>query len=192
MISRIKEFLLKIKFEIAFLFSKPAYTPKIFCIGYNKTGTTTIGKSLEILGYRNSSFNQKVWREYYKKGDIDSLINYTSKFESFDDLPWLLADIFPIMDERFPNSKFIYLEREAEAWKRSFYNWAYKHNGEYPDMEKSFNSYQDHKSFVLDYFKDRKDDLLILNVTDPEAFFKLGEFIGRKAPSKQLPHFNKA
>ena len=32
-------------------FVKPNYNGKIFCIGFNKTGTTSLGKSLELLGY---------------------------------------------------------------------------------------------------------------------------------------------
>lgn len=36
---------------------------KIFVVGYNKTGTTAVGKALKNLGFRHSSFNEFVWRE---------------------------------------------------------------------------------------------------------------------------------
>lgn len=77
---------------------------KIFVVGYNKTGTTSVGKALQKLGYRHSSFNEFVWRELYNKGNIDGVINYTKRFESFDDLPWLKEDLLPILFETFPNS----------------------------------------------------------------------------------------
>jgi hypothetical protein len=47
------------------IFRTKRYDSKIFCIGFNKTGTTTVGKSLKMLGYKHSSFNKKVYRKYY-------------------------------------------------------------------------------------------------------------------------------
>lgn len=93
--------------EISIAFRKPKYNSKVFCIGYNKTGTITVGKSLEMLGYRNTSFNQKVWRKYYKNNQIDKVLKYTAKFDSADDLPWLKEDMIPVLDRVFPNSQFI-------------------------------------------------------------------------------------
>ncbi len=96
---------------------KPQYTSKVFCIGYNKTGTTTLGQALDMLGYRNSSFNKKVWRKYYRNNEIVKILKYTAKFDSADDLPWLKEDMIPILDRVFPNSKFIYLTRDEEQGK---------------------------------------------------------------------------
>src|SRR5699024_4627029 len=90
-------------------FRKPRYDSKIFCIGFNKTGTTSLGRALTDLGFRHSSFSQIVWRKYYQRGKIDKVLKYTAKFESFDDLPWLKEDMIPVLDKHFPGSKFIYL-----------------------------------------------------------------------------------
>lgn len=174
------------------IFRKPKYSGKVFCIGYNKTGTTSLGKSLELLGYKNSSFNRTVWRDYYAKGKTDKILKYASKFDSFDDLPWLKEDMIPILDKTFPGSKFIYLERDEESWKKSMYNWRYKTFEEYPDLEKSFNDYQNHKNFVMDYFKDRSGkDFLTLNIRDQVGFRKLAEFLDKKVIRDDFPHFNK-
>jgi len=81
---------------------EPGYTGKIFCIGYNKTGTSSLGKSLEMLGYRHIGFNKKVWEQYYKNNKIEKILNYASKFESFDDLPWPMEDMIPILDQSVP------------------------------------------------------------------------------------------
>lgn len=191
MILRIKEFILNFIFELKYLVSPSKYNTKVFCIGYNKTGTTTIGKALEILGYRNSSFNKRVWREYYKKGKIDKIIRYTSKFDSFDDLPWLKEDMIPLLDNKFPNSKFIYLERDEESWLNSYKNWTYKQTGKYPDLDLGLNNFRKHGTFVKDYFKKRENDILYLNVRDENAFEKLAWFLGKISPQKELPHFNK-
>ena len=173
-------------------FKKPNYNSKVFCIGFNKTGTTSLGRSLEILGYKNSSFNRIVWRKYYANNDINKILDYTAKFDSVDDLPWLKEDMIPILDKAFPNSKFIYLTREEEAWKKSMYNWRYKTFNAYPDLEKSIEEYRDHKKFVLSYFKDRpKEDFISLNIRDEKGFQKLAKFLDKETKIEKFPHFNK-
>ncbi|MCA1752797.1 MAG: sulfotransferase [Cryomorphaceae bacterium] len=181
----------KVYMEMALMFRKPTYTGKVFCIGYNKTGTTTIGKSLEMLGYRNSSFNKKVWRKYYKKNQIDKVLKYTARFDSFDDLPWLKEDMIPILDREFPNSKFIYLTRDEESWQQSLRNWKLKTTGAHPDLAIELEAFRKHKAFVLDYFKDRSaDDFIILDVRDKKGFKKLAEFLGQETEREAFPHFN--
>lgn len=177
---------------IKMAFKKPNYNSKVFCIGFNKTGTTSLGKSLEILGYNNSSFNRIVWRKYYANNDINKILKYTAKFDSVDDLPWLKEDMIPKLDKAFPGSKFIYLTREEESWKKSLYNWRYKTFEEYPDLEKSLKEFRDHKRFVLNYFKKRqKNDFMILDIKDKKGFKKLADFLGKTADRESFPHFNK-
>jgi len=174
------------------VFRKPSYTSKVFCIGYNKTGTTSLGKSLGLLGFRNSSFNERVWRKYYKNNEIAKILKYTAKFDSLDDLPWLKEDMIPILDRTFPKSKFIYLTRDEESWKKSMYNWRQKTFGEYPDLVKSLEEYRNHGVFVLDYFKNRpKEDFIILDIKDKNGFKKLAEFLGKETNINGFPHFNK-
>lgn len=173
-------------------FRKSNYSSKVFCIGYNKTGTTSLGKSLEMLGYRNSSFNRIIWRNYYEKGKTKKILHYASKFDSFDDLPWLKEDMIPVLDKSFPGSKFIYLERDEESWKKSLYNWRYKTFQEYPDLDKSFQMYKEHRKFVLNYFENRSEsDFLILNIKDKSGFKKLANFLNKKVIRDDFPHFNK-
>ena len=171
---------------------RPRYNSKVFCIGYNKTGTTSLGKSLEMLGYRNTSFNKRVWRNYYLKNRIVKLLRYTAKFDSTDDLPWLKESMIPVLDKVFPGSRFIYLTRDDESWKRSYYNWRYKVFGHYPDIEKEFQAYKEHEKFVFDYFRDkRKDRFLVLEIEDEMGFKKLADFLGKETQHEKFPHVNK-
>lgn len=173
------------------LFKAPKYNEKVFCIGYNKTGTTSLGKSLEMLGYNNTSFNKRVWRSFYKQGNIDKIINFTAKFDSADDLPWLKEDMIPILDKKFPNSKFIYLDRDEKSWKNSIYNWTYKKTGAYPDMELKLEEFRNHKTFVLDYFKGRSEqDFIRIDIRDPQGFKKVSEFLEKPVLRDDFPHFN--
>ena len=127
---------LKLKRYIVLATTKSDFSGKIFCIGYQKTGTTTLGRSLEMLGYHHSSYDNEIYTKYYKhKLNLPKILEYTSKFESFDDQPWFKVDLIPVLDRKFPNSKFIYLTRDEESWKNSMHNWGKKKWGEYPNVD---------------------------------------------------------
>ncbi|MCK6649473.1 MAG: hypothetical protein L6Q66_07445 [Bacteroidia bacterium] len=168
------------------------YGPKVICIGFNKAGTTSCGKAFELLGYRNLSFDPFIWRELYKKGKLKELMNIASKYDSFDDLPWLKEDMIPLLDKTFPGSKFVYLERDEESWKKSIYHWYFKEKGTYPqNMDELLEEYRSHKKFVADYFKERGNDLLTINVSSSHALKDLADFLGKKAPHPYMPHENR-
>lgn len=174
---------------------KPSYGPKVFCLGFNKTGTTTLGKSFEMLGYRNCSFNEQVYH-FYEAGEIDKVLEYAALYDSFDDRPWFLEDMIPILDKTFPNSKFVYLKREEEAWKKSLNAWMIKVFGEYPsqypNLEEALELYRNHEKFVLNYFKHRSEkDFIVLDVRDEKGFQKLATFLGKKTMQEAFPHHNK-
>jgi hypothetical protein len=191
-LARIKHMVRLAAKEVQVFFRKPSRGPKVFCIGFNKTGTTSLGKALELLGYKHSSFNRKVWIDYYLKGRLDKVIEYTSKFEAFDDLPWLKEDMIPILDRSFPGSKYIYLERDEISWKRSLASWSKSTFGISPDVNVGWKEYLLHREFVLNYFRDRSPgEFLILDVRDPVGFKKLADFLGETAPQDALPHCNR-
>lgn len=173
------------------LFKTSSYSDKVFCIGFNKTGTTSLGRSLELLGFDNISFNRRAWRKYYQNKQYDKLIKLMSKFDSADDLPWLKEDMIPILDENFPRSKFIYLDRDEESWKKSIYKWTFKKTGEHPEIESKLLEFRNHKAFVLDYFKDRHGkDFIRLDIRDPNGFEKLADFLNKESIRNDFPHFN--
>lgn len=165
---------------------------KIFVVGYNKTGTTSVGKALQKLGYRHSSFNEFVWRELYNKGNIDGVINYTKRFESFDDLPWLKEDLLPILFETFPNSRYIYLQRDEASWKRSYKDWNKYHHNNDVDENKAWEAYCQHKKFISEFFKVKvpNQNSITLEVKDPKGFEKLAGFLGREVPQPNFPREN--
>lgn len=189
---KLKKIIKNILFDIVLFFRKETYSGKVFCIGYNKTGTTSLGESLRILGYKHSSYSDKVWLKYYGNNKIVEILKYTAKFESLDDLPWLKEDMIPILDKVFPNSQFIYLTRDEESWKKSIYHWTYKMTGEYPDVDKCLEEYRVHRNFVYDYFKDRsKEEFLVLDISEEKGFKKLADFLGKETDCDDFPHFNK-
>ncbi len=100
--------------------------------------------------------------------------------------------MIPLLDKSFPNSKFVYLERDEESWKNSMYNWTHKKTGVYPNIEEKLKEFREHRDFVMNYFKDRPaKDFIVLNIKDKMGFKKLAEFLGKESISDSFPHFNK-
>ncbi|MBR9921968.1 MAG: hypothetical protein GYB31_14100 [Bacteroidetes bacterium] len=172
-------------------FRRPKYKNKVFCIGYNKTGTTSFGAGMKVLGYRNASFNKKVWREYYLKGDLKKVIRFASKYDSFDDLPWLLEDLIPVLDLEFPESKFVYLERNEADWLSSLRRWKKNVKNEEINDVLELSRFREHRKFILEYFKGRNgEDFLILDISDELGLMKLARFLGVQAPQSAFPKLN--
>ena len=190
--SNVREKIKSIYKKLNLLFVPEKYNSKVFCIGYNKTGTTSLGESLIILGYKHSSYDNKVWFDYYAKNKIVKIMKYTAKFESLDDLPWLKEDMIPILDKVFPGSKFIYLTRDEESWKKSIYHWTYKLTGEYPDLQKCIKEYRLHHDFVFEYFKDRSEkEFLVLDIKEKGGFKRLANFLDKTPINDDFPYYNK-
>src|SRR5947208_12869418 len=87
--------------------------PKVFVIGLNKTGTTSLGNALRILGYRKQGWgdfvSRKLFHDWYS-GNLQPLIQYSTKY-----LPWPFA--YEEMAAIYPDAKFILSVRgNEEIW----------------------------------------------------------------------------
>ncbi|MCA8949711.1 MAG: hypothetical protein KDE27_09425 [Planctomycetes bacterium] len=171
---------------------------KVFCIGTLKTGTTSIGRALAQLGYRHTSFNKDLLAEY-KAGNTQRLLEFARDYEAFDDWPWAIADFYRDLDRAFPGSKFIYTDRALIPWAKSHYRYFYA-NPDWPHGDESTFDDQfpdtimlrrNRKRRILEYFKDRPGDLLVIDVTAGEGWDKLCPFLGIEPLTVDFPHANK-
>lgn len=94
---------------------------KVFVIGRNKTGTTSITEVLANCGYRLGDQREaENLVEDWMRRDFRALIRYCKKSDAFQDVPFSMAYTYQAMDAAFPNSKFILTVRDnAEQWYRS-------------------------------------------------------------------------
>jgi len=90
---------------------------KIFEIGTIKTGTTSLGKALELLGYNMIGFNLSQVRSLKMNGE-ESLLPYINKYDAFQDAPWHNISL-EFLTSNFPDAKYISLERDDEMWFKS-------------------------------------------------------------------------
>lgn len=161
---------------------------KIFAIGFNKTATTSIHTVFLKAGLHATHTIK--WRSC-------SRLFEHFKHEAFSDGP---PDDFAKLDRSFPRSKFILNVRDLDEWLDSrLQHIAYQHSLNYfstnpgwADTDEAVKLWlikrNEHHLNVLEYFKDRPDDLLIVNfIRDPDAAEKVSAFAGN-ATIMEKPH----
>ncbi|MGM0953485.1 MAG: sulfotransferase [Pseudomonadota bacterium] len=94
---------------------------KIFCIGYNKTGTTTLETVLRLYGYQLPNQQEQEIRlsKNVFSTEYEELKGFCSNYDAFQDMPFSQGLTYVAADALFPNSKFILTERAAESWFKS-------------------------------------------------------------------------
>ena len=159
--------------------------PKIFVLGLSKTGTTSVGNALALLGYKRIGWKDIRSRHLvhtFIHGDLDALIDQTHYFDAFEDLPW--PYVYKEMAQMYPDAKFVLtLRKDEQTWLKSLRrhmgrgNWepgAYFYgasdvNG---NEEVVLESYQKHTANARNYFEDRPDRYVELIIDDGDVNWK--------------------
>ena len=91
---------------------------KIFCIGANKTGTTSLKKAMDELGFVvGAQITAENLVDDWAQRDFRRIIKYCKSAEFFQDAPFSFEFTYIVMDHAFPGSKFILTERDSpEQW----------------------------------------------------------------------------
>jgi hypothetical protein len=95
---------------------------KYFCIGRNKTGTTSIAKAFEDLGFSvgNQREAELLADEHGFDHNFKPIIDYCRSAQVFQDVPFSWSETFNHLDLAYPGSKFILTVRDdPEQWYRS-------------------------------------------------------------------------
>jgi len=163
--------------------------PKVFCIGYVKTGLTSLAKALSILGYRSVQFLRTASEP--KEGWVEFIIN--RNYDAFTDYPLWMKDVYSRLDKVIPNSKFILSIRDKQSWMNSYYNY-YKggpfeaKNSE--ELQQKYQRYEWLNKQAIDYFQDKPNQLLIINIFEGDGWNELCNFLNKPIPNKPFPHKN--
>lgn len=174
--------------------------PKVFCIGFHKTGTTSLAVALRMLGYRvtgpNGTRDPDIAENVYTMAD-----ELVARYDAFQDNPWPV--LYRHLDENYPGSKFIMTIRSPDSWIRSqvkdfgltetpMRRWIYGVGCPEGNEDVYVARYERHNRDVLEYFKDRPDDLLILDLPKGHGWPELCGFLDVDVPVEPFPHANKA
>ncbi len=189
---------------------------KIFGIGLSRTGTKSLTSALLTLGFKAIHYpdDETTLREL-TTGMYD--LTLLKQFDAITDIT--VAAFYPQLDQQFPNSKFILTIRDKDNWLTSLERHMLNRpafsepNDENPKFQThlemrrflrgtvygcyEFNRdrmayvYDLHLKNVKDYFYNRPDDLLIINICAGETWEKLCPFLGVDLVKYPFPYITK-
>lgn len=184
--------------------------PKVFGIGFHKTGTSTLGRALRTLGYRvqkGRAFNhpgkpsiaepvtvEKIW---------DAVRPLIPLYAAFEDNPWPL--LFRHIDAACPGARFIFTYRDPDRWIGSATRYFSNRNNATLDLIYSRRNfriadnpavalarYQQHNAEIREYFRGRAQDVLEWNLEAEPGWEPLCRFLDCEEPTRSFPHANAA
>lgn len=133
---------------------------KVFCIGANKTGTSSVEKALIDMGYKlGHQENAQDLIEHYKVRDFAKIAKFCKSADAFQDAPfsWHYTGIY--MDQFFKNAKFILTIRDSpEQWYSSltrFHSKILALDGKIPTVENLKGAQRSHDRTMWDNFNAR-------------------------------------
>ncbi|ATC96859.1 sulfotransferase [Pseudoalteromonas tunicata] len=176
--------------------------PKIFIIGLPRTATTSVCVAMLQLGYRtaHTAYVKSAFEQAQVMADTPIFCDYQA------------------LDRLYPGAKFIYLERELVNWLPSIKQLLLRmsdnllsHKGGFnPIIKRCFKTtfspfttenissdaflaacYQRHFNEAKRYFNHRPADFLSINVTEPNSFTLLSEFLQRDGEQLPISGFEK-
>lgn len=134
---------------------------KLFCIGFPKTGTTSLENALKILGYKvcNGHYNNN--RTNYLVGlflnkdykELDRIIGY---FDAFCDIPFGGTDFYIYLSKKYPEAKFIHTIRDDDAWYTSLLTMLTEFDD---NQETALDTFHKHSRYGATYYVKREFEI---------------------------------
>lgn len=167
---------------------------KVFGIGLSRTGTMSLTQALETLGYKTVHYP----KDLSVIDKVDAATDSTVAIE------------FRELDRKYPGSAFILTVRKMDRWLNSM-KWlmgresmATEENKKFIyamrkrlygiaefDAQKLKEGYFQHMEEVLDHFRRRMGDLLVIDICAGEGWQKLAPFLGKPIPEIPFPWLNR-
>jgi hypothetical protein len=171
---------------------------KVFCVGFQKTATTSLGYALHLLGYRVAG-SSHINRTRLINEVREDALQRANTFDAFQDMPWCL--FFREFDASCPDAKFILTTRDPERWYASLH----KHfsNSELALLEQQFygtfdladkdriiSVYETHIANVREHFSGRPGKMLEVDLTTDGGWEPICDFLGKREPNRPFPRLN--
>jgi hypothetical protein len=180
---------------------------KILGVGLSRTGTTSLYKALQILGFNSLHWEPERLREVLDGSNPAPNFRYYDDVDAVTDLP--AAYFYDELLEAYPGCQCILTIRDENAWWKSI---EAHFNKNYPvkSLEDDFlrwqernyvygsatayeflyrKKYREHNERVIQ--KIPAQQLLLMNITEGDGWEKLCPFLGVEIPPIAFPHTNK-
>jgi len=105
---------------------------KIFCIGLNKTGTTSLQAFMEMHGFTtgDQAAGERLIASY-SRDEYQPILDYCESAQFFQDLPFSIPGIAEVLLKKYPDAKFILTVRPTpDIWYKSLIGFHKKLFGE--------------------------------------------------------------
>lgn len=94
---------------------------KVFIIGFQKTGTTSLEQAFKYLGYRVYGGDKNLLKFDNHDNLKDYIKDTLQNWDVVQDMPWPL--FYQELYDLYPEAKFILTIRDSEKWIRSVVNY---------------------------------------------------------------------
>jgi hypothetical protein len=216
-------------YRVSRLWKRTFYSrnPKIFIIGFGRTGTTSLMHTFEEMGYLvGDQHRAERLVSAYRKGDFDTIVEYCKTARVFQDTPFSLPNTWKYLEKAYPDARFILTVRDStEQWfgslvaykelkfggqlpdvdrlKSTVYNWkgwywdvhVAQHGPDESDIwnpQMWMSLYEKHNQDIIEYFRQKPEKLLVLNLRDSDAFEQFTRFLAVKTSMTGFPHLNRS
>lgn len=185
---------------------------KVIGAGFPRTGTTTLKKSLQMLGFKGAYHFKdlianpdrlKYWLELENNGktDFEQLFDGYEASVDFPGYPY-----YKLLMQQYPKAKVILTIRDFDSWYESNLNTIWQvpptndclkfmrdtylikqFNNNFASKELAEKAFHAHNNEVIAHVP--KEQLLVYQVKD--GWEPLCNFLGLPIPDESLPHLNK-
>jgi hypothetical protein len=177
--------------------------PRVFGIGLNKTGTSSLHRAMELLGYRSLHWGGPPVRQAVEAAlaaGEPMLARLDPSYDAFSDiLP--IARHFDVLDEQYPGSRFVLTVRDVDQWVQSRrrhveHNQALAEAGEYQgtflvvDEAAWRDEWHDHVGRVRRHFAGRTD-FAEVDIAAGDGWAPFVELLGVEPPEVPFPWENR-
>ena len=177
----------------------------VFNIEFNRSGTTSLTKALNILGIKSLHYSSDGSGWFVdNKNELEYIINSNRAqnkklFHGLDDTYKGFSDFngrryYKTLYEQYPMSKFILTIRPFEDWINSVLSME-KDQGRLQTIEVErnrklvlTNQYLKNIQEIREFFKDKPNCYLEMNIIDGDSWEVLCKFLGKDIPSVPFPN----
>lgn len=180
---------------------------RVFGVGMNKTGTSSLGRALRQLGVVPLAGPKLAQRAglvtaLFERGDYEPALRYARMYRAFEDRPWNVWEMYRLLDERYPGSRFVLTRRDPESWWRSVRRWItvtkpgigerYRQHLRAASLREAdmLEAYARFNQEICDYFAGR-DDFQVLDIEAGDGWETLSRFLALPVPDGSFPHANR-
>lgn len=190
--------------------------PKVFAIGFHKTGTTSLWMALQALGYHaihgdprraphNGTEGRDLLEQYIRKGNYR--LPTFDRYDAFSDNPYFT--IWREILTLYPDAKYILTKRDEQKWIASCERYyknrrirpmrAWMFGAAHADPSKNeesrqvwLDTYRTHNQDIIDHFASIGKELLVMDVTAGDGWEVLCPFLEKEIPETPFPHKKKS